>query len=181
MLENIDLQQSFRQRIANKRKSKLSRHVNSKFLPLQDADDEDDIDAWQDPSETNASTGLGTGEALLSKYDDVEDLALKKKRANRMQIGGEATAATTSNSTNPNAKAKTNGSSNDYITKRQIGSDYYATNDEDPLLKSSSSFKKKKEKVGNKRTRINPLALADNDEEDIVTVLESAAAATAPE
>ena len=46
MLENIDLQQSFRQRIANKRKSKLSRHVNSKFLPLQDADDEDDIDAW---------------------------------------------------------------------------------------------------------------------------------------
>ena len=49
VLENIDLQDSFRQRIANKRKSKLSRHVNSKFLPLQDADDEDDIDAWQDP------------------------------------------------------------------------------------------------------------------------------------
>ena len=67
-----------------------------------------------------------------------------------MQIGGEATAATTSNSTNSNAKAKTNGSNNDYITKRQIGSDYYATNDEDPLLKSSS-FKKKKDKAGNKR------------------------------
>ena len=78
------MQDSFRQRIANKRKSKLSRHVNSKFLPLQDADDEDDVDAWQDPSDTNATTG----EALLSKYDDVEDLAMKKKRANRMQIGG---------------------------------------------------------------------------------------------
>ena len=147
VLENVDLQDSFRQRIANKRKSKLSRHVNSKFLPLQDADDEDDIDAWQDPSETNA-----TGEALLSKYDDVEDLAMKKKRANRMQIGDKANDATTSNSTNSNAKAKTNknGSSSDYFTKRQTASDYYATNDEDPLLKSSS-FKKKKEKVGNKR------------------------------
>ena len=78
------MQDSFRQRIANKRKSKLSRHVNSKFLPLQDADDEDDVDAWQDPSDANATTG----EALLSKYDDVEDLAMKKKRANRMQIGG---------------------------------------------------------------------------------------------
>ena len=177
VLENIDLQDSFRQRIANKRKSKLSRHVNSKFLPIHDADDEDDIDAWQDPSETNATNGLGTGEALLSKYDDVEDLAMKKKRANRIQIGGEAT--TTSNSTNSNAKAKTstNGGFNDYFTKRQTGSDYYATNDEDPLLKSSS-FKKKKEKAGNKRTRINPLALADNDEEDIVTVLEGAAAST---
>ena len=65
-----------------------------------------------------------------------------------MQIGGEAK----SNSTNSDAKAKTNknGSTNDYFTKRQTGSDYYATNDEDPLLKSSS-FKKKKDKAGNKR------------------------------
>ena len=78
MLENIDLQQTFRQRIANKRKSKLARHANSKLLPLDDNDD-DDIDGWNDPSDTVAS-----GQVLLSKYDDVEDLALKKKQANRI-------------------------------------------------------------------------------------------------
>ena len=53
MLENIDLQQTFRQRIANKRKSKLARHANSKLLPLDDNDD--DIDGWNDPSDTVAS------------------------------------------------------------------------------------------------------------------------------
>ena len=78
MLENIDLQQTFRQRIANKRKSKLARHANSKLLPLDDNDD-DEIDGWNDPSDTVAS-----GQTLLSKYDDVEDLALKKKQANRI-------------------------------------------------------------------------------------------------
>ena len=34
VLENVDLQQSFRQRIANKRKDKLSRHQNSNLMPL---------------------------------------------------------------------------------------------------------------------------------------------------
>lgn len=65
------------------------------------------------------------------------------------------------------------------FTKKQIGSDYYATHDEDPLLNttsaSSGSFRKKKTAVGSKRERknaSNSLALADNDEEDIVTILE---------
>ena len=84
VLENVDLQQSFRQRIANKRKSKLSRHANSKMLPLLDNEDDDDVDAWNDPSSATAG-----GEVILSKYDDVEDMAMKKKRANRMEIGGK--------------------------------------------------------------------------------------------
>ena len=83
ILENVDLQQSFRQRIANKRKDKLSRHANSKMLPLQDlADEDDEVDAWNDPSET-----LASGQTLLSKYDDVTEMAQNKKRANRIQIG----------------------------------------------------------------------------------------------
>ena len=37
---------------------------------------------------------------------------------------------------------------------------------------SSQSFKKKKTVAGQKRTRLDPLVLADNDEEDIVAALE---------
>ena len=89
ILENVDLQQSFRQRIANKRKDKLSRHANSKMLPLQDlADEDDEVDAWNDPSET-----LASGQHLLSKYDDVAEMAANKKRANRIQIGSQGSAS----------------------------------------------------------------------------------------
>ena len=48
VLENIDLQQSFRQRIADRRKSKLQRHANSKLMPIDNDEDEDD---WAQPSE----------------------------------------------------------------------------------------------------------------------------------
>ena len=54
------------------------------MLPLLDNEDDDDVDAWNDPSSATAG-----GEVILSKYDDVEDMAMKKKRANRMEIGGK--------------------------------------------------------------------------------------------
>ena len=137
------------------------------MLPLQDADDDDDIDAWN--NELGAATKDGVNEALLSKYDDVEDLAFQKKRANRIQIGGKHTKTGAGNESR--AKAQEDKSSFDF-TKKQVGSDYYATNDEDPLLKGSGSFKKKKGQAGSKRQRVNPMALIDNDEEDIITALE---------
>lgn len=165
VLENVDLQQSFRQRIMNKRKSKLARHANSKMLPLLDDEEDDEVDGWRDPSETIPN--------LLNKYDDVEDLALKKKRANRMQVGAKVTGAQ-SNEKESKAKAR------EEITfeKRKIGSDYYATNEEDPLLSgydNQGRFKSKKGLAGSKRTRLNPLALTNNMEEDIVSVLEVSA------
>ena len=60
------------------------------------------------------------------------------------------------------------------MPKLKIGSDYYATNEEDPLLGGAvGSFRKKKGVAGNKRARMsNTLALADNDEEDIIAALE---------
>ena len=45
-----------------------------------------------------------------------------------------------------------------------MGSDYYATNEEDPLV-GSNSFKKKS-KIGQKRKR------DDDDSEDIIAILE---------
>ena len=54
------------------------------MLPLLEDNQDDDIDAWNDPSSQAQANNL------LTKYDDVEDMALKKKRANRMQIGGGA-------------------------------------------------------------------------------------------
>ena len=108
---------------------------------------------------------------MLSKYDDVEEMALKKKRANRMQIGSAEAAAT--GTTETKAKAAKEAEKSTYeFTKKHIGSDYYASHEEDPLAAAGSggTFRKK----SNKRTRINPasLALADNEEEDIVTILE---------
>ena len=108
---------------------------------------------------------------MLSKYDDVEEMALKKKRANRLQIGStQALAAGTSES---KAKAAKEADKSTFeFTKKHIGSDYYASHEEDPLAAAGGggTFRKK----SNKRTRINPasLALADNEEEDIVTILE---------
>ena len=125
------------------------------MLPLQD-DEQDDGD-YVDPADQ-----------LLTKYDDVGEVALRKKRANRIQIGGGGTLLseeTTSNETKDTAAVFD-------LPKKQVGSDYYATNEEDPILSSSTKGFKKKQKVGNKRSRINPLALADNEEEDIVAALE---------
>ena len=66
---------------------------------------------------------------MLDKYDDVEDFALKKKRANRTQIGGTVTAT---QSSDKESKAKAREETT--FEKRKVGSDYYATNEEDPLL-----------------------------------------------
>ena len=55
------------------------------MVPLLDNSDEDDVDGWREPTET-----LASGQTLLSKYDDVEELAMKKKRANRVSIGATA-------------------------------------------------------------------------------------------
>ena len=76
VLENVGLQDSFRNRVLQKRKNKLSRHVNSKLLPVND--DNDDVDEWEDPA---------GGQNLLTKYDDVDEMAQKKKRAQRLKIG----------------------------------------------------------------------------------------------
>ena len=108
---------------------------------------------------------------MLSKYDDVEEMALKKKRANRLQIGSTQALATGASERKAKA-AKEEDKSAFEFTKKHIGSDYYASHEEDPLAAAGSggTFRKK----SNKRTRINPasLALADNEEEDIVTILE---------
>lgn len=105
------------------------------MLPILEDNEDDDIDAWNDPNEAQRTD-------LLSKYDDVEDMALKKKRANRMQIGG---AKQTAAPAEKKAKAREEENSNNF-SKKQIGSDYYATLEEDPLLASSTmtSFRKKK-------------------------------------
>ena len=44
------------------------------MLPLND-EDADDVDEWAEP---------GSSLKMLDKYNDVEELALKKKRANRI-------------------------------------------------------------------------------------------------
>ena len=55
------------------------------MLPIADDDEDDEeVDAWNDPSDNH--------DQLLSKYDDVEDMALKKKRANRIEIGSRQPA-----------------------------------------------------------------------------------------
>ena len=60
-----------------------------------------------------------------------------------------------------------------FISKKKIGSDYYATIEEDPLLAVGGFKKKKGQQAGSKRKKItNQFALIDNDEEDIVTALE---------
>lgn len=52
------------------------------MLPLLDeAEENDAVDGWHEPSDTL------TGGQLLSKYDDVEELAMKKKKAGRLTIG----------------------------------------------------------------------------------------------
>ena len=110
---------------------------------------------------------------MLSKYDDVEEMALKKKRANRLQIGGSTQALSTAGTSESKAKAAKEEDKKSFeFTKKHIGSDYYASHEEDPLAAAGSggTFRKK----SNKRSRMNPasLALADNEEEDIVTILE---------
>ena len=105
----------------------------------------------------------------------MEDFAIKKKRANRIQIAGTETKTAQKASAEADAKNKKAESS---FTKWKVGSDYYATNEEDPLLSSSTGtkgFKKKSNALaGQKRNRLNALALADHDnqEEDIVAQLE---------
>jgi len=60
------------------------------MMPLQDEfDDDDAVDNWREPSDTL------TGGLLLSKYDDVEELALKKKAAGRLTIGDSSKPLTT--------------------------------------------------------------------------------------
>ena len=170
VLENVDLQQSFRQKIADRRKSKLSRHTNSKMLPLMDEMEEDDaVDGWREPSDTF------TGGQLLSKYDDVEEMAMKKKMAGRMTIGTSVVKPEQNGAVQRNLD-----STESFLTKRTVGSDYYAADEEDPLAGRSKSFKKTKN-TGSKRTRMSAMNLVDNDaaevdeEEDIVSALEASA------
>ena len=61
VLENIDLQQSFQQRIAAKRKLKLLQHTNSKLMPVEEDD-------WAE------------GKRILSKYDDDGAVETEKKK-----------------------------------------------------------------------------------------------------
>ena len=140
---------------------------------MDEVEDEDAVDGWRDPNDTF------TGGQLLSKYDDVEEMAMKKKMAGRMTIG-ESSKAPGSQGANKNSQSKDlaiGGES--FLTKRSIGSDYYAANEEDPLAGVSKSFKKAKA-AGSKRTRMSAMSLVDNeaavnDEEDIVSALEASA------
>ena len=100
-------------------------------------------------------------------------MAQNKKRANRINLGNQGSATVLQK----DAQKKASNADSNYLTKRTIGSDYYATTDEDPLAGVSKSFKKKK--AGNKRQRIDPLALLDNDADDadtdIISALENSA------
>ena len=62
-------------------------------------------------------------------------MALKKKAANRMQIGS-GKMNTSSGPSEKEKKAKAREEASFEFTKKQIGSDYYATHEEDPLLAS---------------------------------------------
>ena len=144
------------------------------MLPLLDeAEENDAVDGWHEPSDTL------TGGQLLSKYDDVEELAMKKKKAGRLTIGnGSAPLAEASAKKSRQRADLANGES--FLTKRTVGSDYYAANEEDPLAGLSKSFKKTKN-TGTKRTRMSAMTLVDNEaaendeEEDIVSALEASA------
>lgn len=58
ILENVDVAQSFKQKVMNRRKQQLSHYQNSKYLP----DEEDEVDdGWNSEHKS-----------LLTKYDDVE-------------------------------------------------------------------------------------------------------------
>ena len=48
---------------------------------------------------------------MLTKYDDVEDMALKKKRANRMQVGAKQTVPA-------EKKAKAKAETTNYFTRK---------------------------------------------------------------
>ena len=96
---------------------------------------------------------------------------------------GENKGGANANGGQEETKTRKSATSNaeSYFTKRVVGSDYYAAADEDPLAgglaKSTKGFKKAA-KVGSKRTRVNPLALADNAaqqdaDEDIISTLEA--------
>ena len=71
---------------------------------------------------------------MLSKYDDVEEVALEKKKARRMRIGANG-GGSNANGGQEETKSRKNATSNaeSYFTKRVVGSDYYAAADEDPL------------------------------------------------
>ena len=71
VLENEGLVMSFKQRIADKRKLVAQQHANKNLVPV----DEDD---WAEP---------GVNGRMLTKYDDVGEKAIQKKKANRMQVG----------------------------------------------------------------------------------------------
>ena len=119
---------------------------------------------------------MGTsGQTLLGKYDDVEELAIKKKRADRIQLNSDGPNNNQSKSKAKNAPTAESDETNitSHFTNRVISSDYYASVEEDPLM-AGGSFKKKAVKAGSKRSRIqNTLSLQDNQEEDIVSVLEN--------
>ena len=96
----------------------------------------------------------------MTKYDDVGETAVEKKKARRIQVGqGKVEAQKIKPTHDPSDSTSFN---------KKIGSDYYATNEEDPLL-GSKSFKKKKGMIGQKRTRV------EEDEGDIIEMLESQA------
>lgn len=68
VLENVGLQDTFKQRLQARRKQKLLQHVNSKLMPV-------DEDEWAEPK------------GVLSKYDDEAEIAHERKARSRIKIG----------------------------------------------------------------------------------------------
>ena len=104
----------------------LRDHANKNLIPNHNEEVEED---WAEP---------GDDAKILSKYDDVGEVAKQKKKSKWLQVGQEKVSTS-------NDKA-TEDSSHSTSFKKKMGSDYYATNEEDPLV-GSNSFKKKS-KIG---------------------------------
>ena len=70
-LENVALQNNFKQRQANRNKERIRQHAN-KGLVIDDND-------WADPDDG--------GNNILSKYDDIGQQAIQKRKEKRIRIG----------------------------------------------------------------------------------------------
>ena len=69
VLENEQLQMSAMQKIKNKRKQMLRDHANKNLVPTHNEELEED---WAEP---------GDDAKILSKYDDVGEVAKQKKKS----------------------------------------------------------------------------------------------------
>lgn len=70
-LENAELQMTFKQRQVNKNKERIRQHRNKGLVH--------DENEWADPDDESNK--------ILSKYDDIGNQAIEKRKARRMRVG----------------------------------------------------------------------------------------------